>query len=156
MKIIILSLGPYLGYVILRSIVDAIEVRAVNTLNLSISLAIAAVTSIIFIYAGFGITGLAIGTTIGFLVLGVMTCFYLLRRYKISFKNFMFHWVLLLNILFTVFILLIKQYISLALTQVNLLILGFIIECIFFACYLYFLYKKDVRWFSELKKRIFC
>ena len=156
MQILILSLGPYLAYVTLRSIVDAVEFRAINTFNLFLSFVIAGITSIIFVYAGFGITGLAIGTTIGFLVLGVMTCFYLLRRYKISFENFMFHWVLLLNILFTVFILLIKQYISLVLTQVNLLIVGFIIECIFFACYLYFLYKKDVRWFSELKKRIFC
>jgi O-antigen/teichoic acid export membrane protein len=155
MKIIILSLGPYLGYVILRSIVDAIEVRAVNALNLSISLAIAAVTSIIFIYAGFGIIGLAVGTTIGFASLGVLTSYYLIKRYKISLENFMFPWVLTANILFAGIVILIKHYLTPSLSLSNILILGFFIECVFFLGYLYFLYKKDVRWFSEIKKRIF-
>ena len=155
MKIIILSLGPYLGYVILRSIIDAIEVKAINTLNLSVSFVIAILTSILFVYAGLGVIGLAIGTAIGFFSLGILTSIYLIRLYKISFKNFMFQWVLLLNILFAISILLIKEYIASSLTQVNLLIFGFIIEGVFFSCYLYFLYKKDVRWFSELKKRIF-
>jgi len=89
MKITILSLGPYLGYVVLRSIVDAIEVRAINTLNISLSLVFATVISIIFIYAGFGTIGLAIGTTMGFAALGIMTSGYLMRRYQISFENFM-------------------------------------------------------------------
>jgi len=155
MKIIILSLGPYLGYVILRSIVDAIEVRAVNTLNLSISLAIAAVASIIFIYAGFGIIGLAVGTTIGFAFLGILTSYYLIKRYKISLENFMFPWVLTANILFAGIVILIKHYLTPSLSLSNILILGFFIECVFFLGYLYFLYKKDVRWYSEIKKRIF-
>ena len=156
MKIIILSLGPYLGYVILRSIVDAIEVKAINTFNLSISLVIAAVTSIIFIYTGFGIIGLAIGTTTGFVILGIMTCFYLLKRYKISFDNFMLPWVILLNTLFACSVILIKQFIDPFLNQSNILIVGFFIEGILFLCYLYFFHKKKIRWFSELKKRIFC
>lgn len=156
MQILILSLGPYLGYVILRSIVDAVEVRAINTLNLSISFVIAAATSIIFVYSGFGIIGLAIGTTIGFVALGTMTCSYLMKRYKISFENFMIRLVLLLNVLFASSVLLIKQYTASFLTLTNLLILGFIIESIFFSCYLYFFYKKDIRWFSEIKQRIFC
>lgn len=155
MQILILSLGPYLGYVILRSIVDAVEVRAINTLNLSISFVIAAVTSIIFIYAGFGIIGLAIGTTIGFTNLGIITSYYLMRRYQISFENFMLPWVILLNILFASSVLLIKQYIASFLSQSNILIVGFLIEGIFFLCYLYFFHKKKIRWFSELKKRIF-
>jgi len=155
MKIIILSLGPYLGYVILRSIVDAVEVRAINTLNISLSLILAAVLSIIFIYAGFGIIGLAIGTTIGFAALGVMTSYYLMKRYQISFENFMLRQVILLNILFAVTVLIIKHYISSYLSQFNLLITGFIIEAVLFLCYLYFFYKKDVRWISELKVRIF-
>ena len=156
MKIIILSLGPYLGYVILRSIVDAVEVRAINTLNLSLSLIFAAVLSIIFIYAGFGIIGLAIGTTIGFITLGVLTSFFLIRRYLISFENFMFRQVILLNIIFAGTVLIIKQYIAPFLSQSNLLITAFLIECVLFMSYLYFFHRKNIRWISELKKRIFC
>lgn len=155
MKIIIISLGPYLGYVILRSIIDAVEVRAINTLYLSVSFLIAAVVSIIFFMAGLGITGLAIGTTVGFFTLGIMTCSFLMRRYKISFRNFMLQWILLLNLLSAIFVLLIKRYMATYLNLPNLLITGFIIECVFFLCYLYFFQKKGVRWFSELKKRIF-
>lgn len=155
MKIIILSLGPYLGYVILRSIVDAVEVRAINTLNLSISLIFAAVLSIIFIYAGFGMIGLAIGTTIGFVILGILTSLFLLRRYLISFENFMFPQVILLNIIFAGSVLIIKQYFAPFLSQHNLLITAFITESILFLCYLYFFYKKNIRWVSGLKERIF-
>ena len=155
MKIIILSLGPYLGYVILRSIVDAVEVRAINTLNLSLSLIFAAFISIIFIYAGFGIIGLATGTTIGFVTLGIMTSGYLMKRYQISFENFMLRWVILLNILFASFVFLIKQYIASFLTQSNILIIGFLIEGLLFLCYLYFFYRKNTRWVLELKKRLF-
>lgn len=155
MKIIILSLAPYLAYVLLRSIVDAVEVRAINTLNLAISFISAAVVSLIFVYLGFGIIGLAIGTTIGFAVLGVITSYYLMRRYLISFKNFMFQRVILLNILFAGAVIIIKNYIISSFNQQKLLIVGFIIECVLFLCYLYYFYKKDIRWFRELKKRIF-
>jgi hypothetical protein len=84
-----------------------------------------------------------------------MTSLYLMRRYLISFKNFMFRWVLLLNILFAGTIIVIKNYIISSFIQYELLIIGFIIESILFLCYLYFFYKKDSRWLLELKKRIF-
>ncbi len=154
MKITILSLGPYLGYVVLRSIVDAIEVRAINTLNISLSLVFATVISIIFIYAGFGTIGLAIGATMGFAALGIMTSGYLMRRYQISFENFMLQWVILLNILFASLVLLIKKHIASFLSLSNILIIGFIIESILFSCYLYFFYRKNIGWISELKERI--
>jgi O-antigen/teichoic acid export membrane protein len=155
MKIIILSLGTYLGYVVLRSIVDAVEVRAINTINLLLSLAFAIIISVTLIYVGFGTIGLAIGTTMGFIGLGVLTCFYLMRRYSISSRNFMLQWVILLNVLFAVIILVIKHFLASHLNQLNLLITGLLIEAILFSCYLYFFHKKKVRWTLELKKRIF-
>ena len=156
MKIIVLSLGSYLIFVILRSIVDAIEVRAINTKNLAISLVTAGATSIILIYAGLKIIGLAIGTTIGFVVLGIMTFLYLIKRYKISFENFMFRWVLILNILFAGTVIIMKYYLISYLSQNQLLIIGFFVEVMLFLCYLHFFHKKNARWIAELKKRIFC
>jgi len=155
MKIIILSLGPYLAYILLRSIVDAVEVRAINTINLALSLISAALISVFFLHVGFGIIGLAAGTAIGFSILGVMTSYYLIRRYLVSFKSFMFRWVLFLNILFAGTIIAIKKYIISSFSQYKLLIIGFIIEGIFFLCYLYFFYKRDSRWLLELRKRLF-
>jgi O-antigen/teichoic acid export membrane protein len=155
LKIIILSLGPYLGYVILRSIINAIEVRAINTFNLFVSLAFAAVISVISIFAGFGIAGLAVGTTLGFTALGILTSKYLIKRFQISLKNFLFQWVILLNLFFACTAIIVKYYISPYLSLSNQIIIGIIIEVLFFSCYLYFFYKKNCQWVLELKKRIF-
>jgi O-antigen/teichoic acid export membrane protein len=153
-KIIVLSLSPYIGFIILRSIIDAVEVRAINTLNLFISFVIAIITSIIFINVGLGMTGLALGTTIGYVSLGILTSNYLIKRYQIPLKNFMLRWVLVLNIFFAGIIIIIRHLIASSLREIELLIVGFILEAIIFLCYLYFFYKKDTRWFSEVKKRI--
>lgn len=155
MRILILSLGPYLGYVMLRSVVDAIEIRAINTLNLLISLAIAAALSILFEYAGFGVIGLAIGTTIGFAFLGILTGYYLIKRYFISFNNFFVRLTVLLNCICAGLVLITKKYIIVTLfSQHSVLVSGFILEMLIFSCYLYCLYKKDIGWVVEIKNRI--
>jgi len=155
MRIIILSLGPYLGYVILRSIVDAVEVKAINSWNLILSLVFAAIISILSISLGFGIIGLAICTTLGFAFLGVSTSGFLMRRFHISFKNSLFPWILILNIMFAGIIIIFKQYMISSLSLYQSLFYGIIIEGGLFSSYLIFLYKKNVRWISELKKRMF-
>lgn len=154
MKLLILSLAPYLGYVMLRSVVDAIEVRAINTLNLFVSLSVAFIVSIILEYAGLEIIGLAIGSTIGFATLGILTGFYLVKRYSISFDNFMFCKILLINSVLAVIAIIVKQSFVAAFSQYNLLITGFLIEALLFSSYLYYLYKKDVSWALGIKRRI--
>lgn len=154
MKLLILSLAPYLGYVMLRSVVDAIEVRAINTLNLFVSLSVVVVMSIILEYAGLGIIGLAIGSTIGFATLGILTGSYLMKRYSISFDNFMFYKIVLINSVLAVIAIIVKQSFVTAFSQYNLLITGFLIEALLFSLYLYYLYKKDVPWALGIKRRI--
>jgi len=153
MKIIIVSLSPYLAYVLLRSIVDAVEIRAINTFNLFISLMTAIFVSLI-LYSRYGIIGLAWGTTVGFITLGALTYRYLLRRYHISFKNFMCREVLILNIFIGAIIILAKKFLASYLSLHILLFIGFLIECILFVLYLCFFYKRNTRWLFELKKRI--
>lgn len=154
LKIIILSLGPYLGYVMLRSIIDAVDVRAVNTLNLFLSLVIASGVSIASIFLGFGIIGLAVGTTTGFFALGILTSSYLMKRYRIEFKNFMLPWVIALNVLFAGIIYFTKMAMANLINQNVLLILGFIIESVLFFLYLFFFYKMNIGWIAEIKSRI--
>jgi len=155
MKIIILSLSPFLGYVILRSVVDAIEVRAVNTKNLFISLIAAVLVSLLCVFSGLGILGLAIGTTLGFIILGILTSLYLIKRYKITFKYFLFWKVLLLNVFLATIILIVKHNLLSILNQNILLFTGLAIELGLFSLYLYFFYKNKSTWILELKKRIF-
>jgi O-antigen/teichoic acid export membrane protein len=155
MKIIIISLGPYLGYVILRSIVDAVEVRAVNTVNLFLSLGFAVILSLILVSAGFGVVGLAVGTTSGFAMLGILTSRFLIRRFQTTYKHSLFPWILLLNILFASIVLILKRYVLSSLNSTHSLFIGLMIEGVLFFFYLGFLYKKNCRWILELKERIF-
>ena len=82
MRVIVLTLPAYLSYVMLRSIIDAVEVNAVNTINVFIGLGVALVTGFVLANLGLGALGLAIGTTVGFLTLGILSVIYVVRRYR--------------------------------------------------------------------------
>lgn len=154
MEVLLLSLCPYLGYVMLRSIVDAVEVKAINTLNLFISLGVAIALSILFGYAGLGGWGIAVGTAVGFVLLGLLTANYLIKRYQITFEGFLFVWILFLNSLFAGFAFLVKQYLGMLFSGMSLLVIVFFIEAILFVIYVWLIYKKNAQWIMELKKRI--
>jgi O-antigen/teichoic acid export membrane protein len=154
-RLLIISLAPYLGYVMLRSVVDAIEVRAINTLNLFVSLSVAVIISISSQYAGFGITGLALGSTMGFSTLGILTSFYLIKRYTISFDNFLVTQIFILNTILIVLAFFAKQFFVSVFGQSTLLIAGFFGEAIIFLSYFYYLYRNDVSWILGIKRRVF-
>lgn len=154
-KIFLISLCPYLGYVILRSIVDAVEAKAINTLNLFVSFGVTAVLSIIFGYTGLGIWGLALAVTIGLFILGISTAYFLVKRYKITFNNLRLMWILIMNGIFAVISIFAKQCFIESFNDVGLLVAIFVIEISLFTLYIWFLYKKDMQWIMELKARIF-
>ena len=81
MRVIVLAIPAYLGYVLLRSIIDAVEVRAVNTLNLFQGLALAALVGPLLASAGLGALGLASGTAAGVLLVGALSVVYLWTTY---------------------------------------------------------------------------
>lgn len=154
MEILLFSLCPYLGYVMLRSIVDAVEVKAINTLNLFISLGLAIVLSVLFGYAGLGGWGIAVGTAVGFVILGLLTANYLIKRYQITFESFLFIWILFLNSVFAGFAFWVKQYLGMLFSGMSLLTVAFFVEAILFVVYIWLIYKKNAQWIVELKKRI--
>jgi O-antigen/teichoic acid export membrane protein len=154
-KIFLVSLCPYLGYVMLRSVIDAIEERAINTLNLFISLGITAVSSLAFGFMGFGVLGLALGITIGLLSLGIFSTYFLVKRYKITFKNLELMWILFANCLFAGVTIITKKYLVVHFDNIKLLISVFLIGSLLFIFYMWLLYKKDIEWVMQLKIRIF-
>lgn len=154
-KIFLVSLCPYLGYAMLRSIINAIEEKAINTLNLFISFSVTAVFSIISGYMGLGIWGLALGLTTGLSILGFSTAYYLVKRYKITFENLKLMWILIMNGIFAVISIFAKQCFVPYFDSVGLLVAIFVIESFLFTFYVWFLYKKGAQWTIELKVRIF-
>lgn len=83
-RVIMIALVPYLAFVTLRSIVDAVEVRAVTTSALFVSLSLTVIVSWGLAWSGLGSLGLALGTAIGLTVLGGMVCTYVWREFAID------------------------------------------------------------------------
>lgn len=88
-RVLILGFGPYLAYSLLHSVINAVEVRAVNTRNEFAALAVAAGTSLALAALHMGVLGLAIGSTVGFALLGILTAAYLKRRFRFSWRHLM-------------------------------------------------------------------
>lgn len=155
MRIIILAIIPYLSYVMLRSVIDAIEERAINTYNLLLSFGITIVISIILASNGMHTLGLAIGTIIGLSILGLLTIFYLWKRYKFRLDTLKIKESLVLNIAFIAVMLLLKQWIILMFKGITQISIIFVIEGMFLLFYFVILWKLKVRWMIELEKRVF-
>ena len=151
MRIIILCLIPYLSYVTLRSIVDAVKVQAINTINRCVALAITATISLGLANAGLGITGLAIGTTSGIIGLGGLTIYYLWRRYKFDTRQLRIGRCTMINALFLLPAWASYRYLV---GPEGSILPAFLVETILFITYLALLRKWGVGWVMELQKRI--
>ena len=153
-RVFLIALIPYLMHVMLRSVINAVEKKAVNTLNLLISLIATFAISLILAKIGLGIMGLVIGTTIGFMILGSLSTLYLWRSYHIKENPFVIGKCLLLNSVLLVFGFLLKHWFDRIFSGTALLCIAFIMECLFLVLYYLALRRWNVRWIRELEKRI--
>lgn len=153
-RIMICAMIPYFFYTMMRSIIDAVEIRAINTYNVYISLLITIISSFLLIKAGVGFSALAIGFDAGLISLGLLTCFYIKRRYHIKLLCNNFSLVLFMNILFCLLVYLVKyekmsnqfSYQNFALIVLLEMILGIV--------YIVALKKTGSPWISEVLCRI--
>ena len=151
MRVLVLSLPAYLGYVMLRSVIDAVEVRAVNTVNLFIGLGAGSGTGIALASAGLGVLGLAIGTAAGLFVIGAMSVFYLWKRYR--FAQEMVLRILLGNSVFLLLAWVAHQWLISG-NDLTSLIIAFGIEGVLFLGYLFLLWIWKVGWLVQIQKRV--
>jgi len=154
MRIILIALVPYLAYVTLRSVIDAVEVKAVNTFNLGISFAIAVAISILLAKIGLGAIGLAIGTTIGLLSVGVLTIFYMWKIYRFKSGTLMIKKCLWLNAIFIAVAFSLKFWVERVYSGITLIGIAILIEGILLFLYCIILWKLGTRWILELETRI--
>jgi O-antigen/teichoic acid export membrane protein len=78
----VIGLPAYVTYVMLRSFIDGIDVRPVNTLNLMAALVITGLLAIMIVRSGGGAAGLALATSAGMWVLALLSALYLWRRMR--------------------------------------------------------------------------
>lgn len=109
MRIVVLASAPYLAYVMLRSVIDAVEERAVNTLNLFLAVLVSTALGVGLASAGLGAVGLACGISAGFMTLGSSTVLFLHRTYPVDWKALRFLEVLGLNLLLAALVVLVRS-----------------------------------------------
>jgi len=153
-KIFSFGLIPYLAYVMLRSVVDAVEVKAVNTLNLYLALSVSVVGCLLSGWLGFGPAGLAVGSVVGYLVLGFLTVRYFWTGYQLTLGRLLiWHSVLLNLILFAGAVagkhLLVGLLDGAALGIAILLLEGFL-----FALYCFALWRLKAGWLIQIERRL--
>lgn len=153
MRIILLALVPYLAYVLLRSVVDAVEKKAINTLNLVLSFAVALISAMTLVALGLSVKGLALATTIGFVTLGFLTLRYIWTTFQIRSNSIELKIPLLCNVSLIMIALLFKYLLInrfFGPTWIGIVI----IELALFTSFILLLWKIRVRWLLELEKRL--
>ena len=153
-RILLLALIPYLAFTMLCSIIDAVQKRAVNTLNLYMSFIITLVSSLLFAKMGFGVIGMAIGTTMGFITLGLFTTCYLWRAYRLNDKTIIIKQCLLANTGFIACAFVLKYWFEMTFSGITLISIATPMEGLFLSLYCFTLWKLNARWIVELKNRI--
>jgi O-antigen/teichoic acid export membrane protein len=95
-RLVVLAVLPYLLFVTLRSVLDAVEERAVNSNNLYAAIAVTVAGSLA-LGSRYGAEGLAAAMSVGLVVLGALTWVAVRRRYPFATGLLMLPQVLLLN-----------------------------------------------------------
>lgn len=155
-NIFAVSITPFLAYSMLRVIVDAIEVRAINARNIYISFGVTMIACLIFAVSGLGVTGLALGTAMGIFTLGALTLRYLCINFRITSFDARIKECLFLNLALIAACYMIKKFIIMGMDRggMGTLAAMAIVEAALFALYCLVLDLLNVRWIKEVKRRI--
>ena len=154
-RIFVVGLVPYLLYVMLRSVIDAIEQRAINTYNLYVALAATLLAAPVLTAVGLGATGLAVATTFGLATLGVRTVSYLYRQDWIAADRIHLKGCLALNTAAAGLVLGFKAAFGGSWTTPLFLIMALALEIALALAYYALLRRMNIRWIVQLERRLF-
>jgi O-antigen/teichoic acid export membrane protein len=150
-RIVVLSVLPYLLFVTLRSVLDSIEERAVNAVNLYSAVAVTVIASVL-LGRRFEAEGLAAAMAIGFLLLGTMTFRAVHHRYAFALQTLMTPHVLALNAgLFLAALAVQAAVTSRSLPAVPTAVAA---ETVFALLYGLVLWRLGARWMREIARRV--
>lgn len=152
-RVMTVFLIPYLAFVTLRVIVDAIEPKAVNSTNLYIALAIATAASLA-LGAGLGVLGLAIGTGIGIASLGILTISTLWRSCRFEIEPLRLTQNLALNAGLCLVAVVARRWLYANLVAQHAIWGAVLLEALLALVYAAALWKLETPWVCELRSRI--
>jgi O-antigen/teichoic acid export membrane protein len=97
-RLILVAVVPYLAYALLRSVIDALDERAINAHNAYAALGATVGLSVLTGLLGYGVSGLAIAGATGFTLLGFLSARYLWQTLQLEGKGIALPSVLALNL----------------------------------------------------------
>lgn len=103
-QISLIAIIPYSIYTFLRGIIDADNIKPINTIITIVSFVEIIVLSIIMVHLKFGIYGIVLSLLVGYLVLGLLTVIYTHRTYSVSFKLLGIWNIIFVNLLLFIFV----------------------------------------------------
>lgn len=153
-RIIILSMIPFFFYTMMRNIIDAVEKKAINAFNVYISLIVTVSSSLVLMTLGLGLFALAIGLDLGLITLGILTHYYMHKRYHLRLISAIFYPVLLINILMGILIYFVKyEIINNRFCYQNFVII-ILLQLLFLIVYLIILKKLGATWLKDITERM--
>jgi O-antigen/teichoic acid export membrane protein len=150
-RYVVLGILPYLLFVTLRSVLDALEERAVNATNLYIAIGVTAVAAIL-LGRRFEAEGLALATSVGLTVLGILTVRALRRTCAFPLQPVLVRNVVLVNAVLAAVAVVAR--LAGQRTGVPALVNGVVVEAILVTAYGAALWQLDARWMRELRRRV--
>ncbi len=154
MRVSLLALTPYLILTMLGPCVDAVERKAINTRNNTISLSI-----VFLLLAGsslseLGLLGVNVCVVLGFVISSWLAIRFLNSRFDIQFKKIAFVNCLLVNAVIYMLGHIGRIWFSSLTTGNGYIVLGIVFELLLFLGYFAILWKQEVSWTVEIGGRI--
>jgi O-antigen/teichoic acid export membrane protein len=153
-RVLLLSVVPYLGYTMLRSVIDGLEERAINARNTYIAFAVTAGLSLALGFAGYGALGLAVAGSLGFALLGVLSALHLRRALGLRTVGLGIRAALSVNLAATLASLALNLVLASRMGPASRLAAGAALGLALFLSYLVVLKRLRVRWLLELERRL--
>ena len=153
-RILMAGVVPYLAYAMLRTIIDGLEERAVNTHNMYAACAVTVVLSVALGSAGYGTPGLAVAGAAGFVVLGMLTVRHLWTVLRPAGRHLAAGPAVWLNLLLGAAVLGLRAALVPRLGSGELLAVGLAAMGLAFLVHMTVLRRLGVRWVEEIEQRL--
>ena len=154
-RVLVLSVVPYLAYTALRSVIDGLEERAVNARNTYIAFSVTTGLSLVSGFAGFGALGLAIAGSLGFALLGALSVLHLRRVLGLGTAELRLRAALAGNALASLASLALAALIAQGMGPAGRLSVGAASGIALLLIYLMVLRRLGARWLLEVEHRLF-
>ena len=151
-----LALLPYLAFVTLRSILDAVEVKAVNTLNVLSALAVTVVVALVLARVRYSAVAVSAATAAGLTLLGALTVAAVWRRCPFALGPLLIRECLGLNAALLVAAAAGRSWLHARVSGSESFLAGAVVlEALVAAAYGFALWRLQAQWIGEIARRLF-